>query len=106
MMDIAAGNALRQRIIAFVRDASIEATPHDEERLPGLLAHLDAKTTVYVAHPPRWLLQDVVRVAIKIRRSGYVARPHILARALASEQALRAALAELSAAGVDEILLV
>ena len=101
-----AGDALRQRIVAFARDASIEATPHDEQRLPELLGLLRAGTTVHVAHPPRWRIQDVVRVAIKIRKAGYVARPHIVARAVLSEQALRAALAELSAAGVDRILVV
>ncbi|MEO8133214.1 MAG: methylenetetrahydrofolate reductase [Betaproteobacteria bacterium] len=104
--DAAAGDGLRERIIAFARRASIEATPHDEARLPALLASLRKGTIVYVAHPPRWRLQDVVRVAIGIRRLGFAARPHIVARALPSERALRTALADLNAAGIDQILVV
>jgi methylenetetrahydrofolate reductase (NADPH) len=104
--DVVADEALKDRIIAFAGDASIEATPHDEERLRELTAHLRAGTTVYIAHPPRWLLQDVVRVAVKIRKLGFHARPHIVARALHSERQLRAVLSELNAAGIEQMLLV
>jgi methylenetetrahydrofolate reductase (NADPH) len=104
--DVVTDEELKDRIIAFVGHASIEATPHDEERLRELTAHLRAGTTVYVAHPPRWLLQDVVRVAVKIRKLGFHACPHIVARALHSERQLRAALAELNAAGIEQMLLV
>ena len=97
---------LEDRIVAFVDAGSIEVTPHDEMRLPELATHLRAGTTVYIAHPPRWLLQDVVRMAIKVRKRGWEARPHIVARALQSERALRAALGELNAAGIDQMLLI
>lgn len=97
---------LKDRIVAFAGSASIEATPHDEERLPELTALLRPGTTVYVAHPPRWLLQDVVRVAVKIQQLGLPARPHIVARMLQSERQLRTALSELNGAGIEQILLV
>lgn len=104
--DVVTDEDLKERIIAFVGNASIEATPHDEERLRELTAHLRVGTTVYVAHPSRWLLQDVVRVAVKIRKLGFHACPHIVARALHSERQLRAALSELNAAGIEQLLLV
>lgn len=98
--------ALKARITQFVADASIEITPHDEERLPEVMTHLPTGTTVYIAHPPRRLLRDVMRAAIKVRKLGHLARPHILARELQSERHLREALTELNAAGIDQILLV
>ncbi len=97
---------LEERIVAFVQSASIEVTPHDEMRLAELETHLPAGTTVYIAHPPRWLLQDVVRLAIEVGRHGWEACPHIVARALRSERDLRAALAALSAAGIHRMLLI
>lgn len=98
--------ALKARIIRFVADASIEITPHDEARLPEVMAHLPPGATVYIAHPPRRLLQDVVRVAIKVQKLGHLARPHILARELQSEGHLRMALADLNAGGIEQMLLV
>jgi len=97
---------LQDRIVAFAGRASIEATPHDEGRLRELTAPLRPGTAIYVAHPPRWTLQDVVRVAIRIRELGFPACPHIVARALTSERQLRLALSELRAAGIEQVLLV
>ena len=97
---------IKQRVIQFVSGASIEATPYDENRLADFATHLPQGTNIYVAHPPRWQLQDVVRVAVKLQQLGLQARPHIAARALHSERELRHALTELNAAGIKQILLI
>ena len=97
---------LKERIVQFVSAASIEVTPHDEYRLAEIAMHLPPDTNVYVAHPPRSQLQDVVRVAIKMQQLGLQARPHIVARALHSERELRIALADLHTAGIERILLI
>ena len=104
--DVATDAGLKERIIAFAGSASIEATPHDENRLPELTATLRPGTTVYIAHPPRWLLQDVIRIAVKVQQLGFPARPHVVARALQGERQLRSALSELNAAGIDQVLLI
>ena len=78
----------------------------DEELLPALVNKLPQGTTVYVAHTPKASLDDVVRVATKFSQLGFRASPHIVARRLESERALRAALGELTEAGVDQVLLV
>lgn len=100
------GEALKSRIVAFARGASTEISPHDEELLPALVNKLPAGTTVYVAHPPKATLEDVVRVAVKAQSLGFRASPHIAARRVESERALRAAFVELKEAGVEQVLLV
>jgi methylenetetrahydrofolate reductase (NADPH) len=98
--------ALRVRIVAFMGNASTEIAPHDEPRLAALPNYLAGGARVYVAHPPSAALADVVRVAGKLQVLGFRAVPHIAARRIAGTAQLRTALAELRAAGVDEILLI
>lgn len=93
-------------VVEFVRAASTEISTHDEELLPVLANKLPAGMPVYVAHTPKATLDDVVRVAIKAQSLGFRASPHIVARRTASEQALRAALREMTDAGIDQVLLV
>ena len=97
---------LEDRIIAFVRGASIALSPQDEPLLPDLAALLPAQTDVYVVHPPLAKLHDVVRTARAVRKQGWQACPHLVARDLHSEPELRRALGELCAHGIDRILLV
>ncbi|HYM86270.1 MAG TPA: hypothetical protein VET30_05980, partial [Pseudoxanthomonas sp.] len=106
MAEAVTQEALKAGIIKFVAGASIEITPHDEARLPEVAAYLSPGATVYIAHPPRRQLPDVVRLAIKVQKLGFLARPHILSRELQSERHLRSALTELNAAGIEQILLV
>lgn len=106
IVEVVTEEALEAGIIKFVACASIEITPHDEARLSEVAAYLSPGATVYIAHPPRRQLPDVVRVAIKAQKLGFLACPHILARELQSERHLRVALSELSAAGIEQILLV
>ncbi len=97
---------LKHQIVDFVATASIEVSPQHEALLPVLAATMPPGATLYIAHPPRRQLRDVVRTAINAQRLGLKARPHIIARALDSEQHLRDALSELNAAGITQILLI
>ena len=97
---------MNTRIVEFVRGASTEISTHDEDLLPTLPDKLPAGMAVYVAHTPRASLDDVVRVAMKAQTLGFRASPHIVARRLPSEQALRHALQQLTDAGVEQVLLV
>jgi methylenetetrahydrofolate reductase (NADPH) len=93
-------------VVDFARRASTEISTHDEDLLPFLTNKLPAGMTVYVAHTPKASLEDVVRVAVKAQSLGFRASPHIVARRLATERALKDALGELSDAGVEQVLLV
>ena len=100
------GEVTKSRIVEFARAASTEISTHDEELLPQLVDKLPAGMTVYVAHTPKASLDDVVRLATKAQSLGFRASPHIVARRIPSEQALRTALGRLSQAGVEQVLLV
>jgi len=93
-------------VVDFVRQASTEISTHDEDLLPALANKLPPGMAVYVAHTPKATLDDVVRVALKVQGLGFRASPHIVARRLQSEHALKSALTELTEAGVDQVLLV
>ncbi|MGH8208321.1 MAG: methylenetetrahydrofolate reductase [Steroidobacteraceae bacterium] len=100
------GDELKRSIIEFVRGASTEISTHDEELLPAIANKLPAGTTLYVAHPPKASLEDVIRVALKVEAAGLRACAHIVARRLESERALKNALRELREGGVEQVLLV
>ena len=100
------GQELKRAIVDFARNASTEISTHDEETLPTLASTLPAGTAVYVAHTPKATLSEVVQTAIKLQGLGFRASPHLVARRVASQQALQAALQQLAAAGVEQALLV
>ncbi|MBW4051414.1 MAG: methylenetetrahydrofolate reductase [Proteobacteria bacterium] len=97
---------LKRAVVAFARNASTEVSAHDEKLLEALAQQLPAGTPVYVAHTPKASIEDVVRVAIKVRSVGLTPSPHIVARRVPSEQALKDALARLNEHGIERILLV
>jgi methylenetetrahydrofolate reductase (NADPH) len=97
---------MNTNVVDFVRGASTEISTHDEHLLPTLTGQLPSGMVMYVAHTPRASLEDVVRVAVKAQSVGFRASPHIVARRLPSEQALKEALRQLSDAGVEQALLV
>lgn len=101
-----AADELKRRIVAFARAASTEITPRDEGIIEALAMRLPPGTTVYVAHPPRSTLEDVVRVALKVEAAGLRASPHLVARRIVSARVLRDAAGELAEAGVDRALVV
>ncbi|MDB6091327.1 MAG: methylenetetrahydrofolate reductase [Gammaproteobacteria bacterium] len=97
---------LKRAVVEFAHGASTEISTHDEEMLLTLANKLPAGTPVYVAHTPKATLAEVVQLAIKVQAIGLRASPHIVARRLASEHALKSALSELTDAGVEQVLLV
>lgn len=98
------GASFERRIVEFVRGASTEITPHEEGLIPALAGRLPAGTVVYVAQPPRSTLEDIVRVSLRLETAGLRAAPHLVARRIGSERALREALAELTDGGVEQAL--
>jgi methylenetetrahydrofolate reductase (NADPH) len=97
---------LKARIAEFVGRASTEITPSHQALLPELGAVLQAGTAVYVDHPAKATLGQVVQASLAVQRSGFRATPHIVARRIPNAQTLRLALAELRAGNVEQILLV
>ena len=97
---------MKSRVIEFARAASTEISTMDEKVVPELVGVLPKGITIYVAHTPKASLDDVVRVALQVQRLGFRASPHIVARRLESERALRTALGQLTEAGVEQVLLV
>ena len=100
------GADLKSRVVEFARAASTEISTMDEAIIGDLVGVLPKGTTIYVAHTPKASLDDVVRVATKVQQLGFRASPHFVARRLESEQALRTALGQVAAAGVEQVLLV
>jgi methylenetetrahydrofolate reductase (NADPH) len=101
-----ATNHLKGRIMSFMGAASTEITPSEENRLPELKSILPAGTAVFVAHTPNASFAQVIHAALAVRRAGFLATPHIAVRRVPNSQTLRAALAELRAGGVEDILLI
>ena len=97
---------LKERIVAFMRAASLEITPSEEKNLPELRAFLPAQSSIYVSHVPSATLAQVVKTALAVQAAGFQATPHLVARRINYPETLRTALAELVAHGVEQVLLV
>jgi methylenetetrahydrofolate reductase (NADPH) len=97
---------LHKAIVAFMRDYSIEATPHDSGKLDEIRAVLQPNTCVYVAHPPGVPIDDIVELAGRVKQLGLRPVPHIIARKLESREQLEKALAALQALGITDALCV
>jgi methylenetetrahydrofolate reductase (NADPH) len=98
--------ALKERIAAFVRAASMEITSADQHHLPALRDLLPAGTSIYISHVPSATLVQVVKTALAVQAAGFQATPHIVARRLNYPETLRSALSELVAHDVGQVLLV
>jgi methylenetetrahydrofolate reductase (NADH) len=98
--------ALKERIAAFVRAASIEITSSDQHHLPALRDLLPAGTSIYISHVPSASLLQVIKTALAVQAAGFQATPHIVARRLNYPETLRTALGELVAHEVAQVLLV
>jgi methylenetetrahydrofolate reductase (NADH) len=103
---MATNDELTKHIVDFVRDYSIEITPHDSGRLDEIRGVLSPGTAVYVAHPPGTPITDIVQLAGRVQKLGLRAVPHIIARKLESRGQLEEALAALQGLGVDHALCV
>jgi methylenetetrahydrofolate reductase (NADPH) len=99
-------DGLKTAIAAFLRDYSIEITPHDTGKLDAIRAELADDTAVYVAHPPGVPIDDIVELAGRVQQLGLRATPHIIARKLESREQLERALARCSELGIKNALCV
>ena len=97
---------LKERVGNFVRAASIEITSSDQPYLPALRDLLPPHCHVYVSHVPNATLAQVVKTALAVQAAGFQATPHIVARRINYPETLRTALADLTAHGVEQVLLV
>lgn len=97
---------LKQAIISFLENYSVEATPHDAEKLPAIAAALPSGTSVYVANLPGVPLDEVIKMAGRVQELGFRAIPHIVARRVESRDQLERALATLREHGVDQALVI
>jgi methylenetetrahydrofolate reductase (NADPH) len=97
---------LKSRIMSFMRGASTEITPAEEGRLAELKLLLPAGSDLYVAHTPNASFAHVVHTALAVRRAGFAATPHIAVRRVPDARVLRAALSQLRAGGIEQILLI
>ena len=106
MTPLPAHSALKERIVAFMRAASVEITSSEQEHLPPLRDLLPRNSSVYISHVPSATLAQVVKTALAVQAAGFQATPHIVARRINYPETLRTALAELTAHGVEQVLLV
>lgn len=97
---------LKAQIGAFLRDYSIEITPHDTGKLDEIRSVLADNTAVYVAHPPGVPIDDIVALAGRVQQLGLKATPHIIARKLESRDQLERALARCQELGIANALCV
>lgn len=96
----------RERVIDFVRAASLEITPHDRDCIAELTALVPPGTAVYVTHTPKASVADVADAACHLESLGFMAYPHLVARRIPHEAALDAALRRLADHGVTRAMLV
>ena len=102
----AASAPLKERVIAFMRAASIEITPAEHKHLPALRDLLPPACPIYISHVPNATLAQVVNTALAVQAAGFQATPHLVARRINYPQTLRTTLAELLERGVEQVLLV
>ncbi|MCE3552725.1 methylenetetrahydrofolate reductase [Pseudonocardia sp. RS11V-5] len=93
--------ALRRLMSPF----SVEITPREAAALPPLTEHLATGTAVYLTFLPHHPWSETVAVARAVRAVGMRPVPHLAARAVPDRSALRGMLADLTAAGVEDVLL-
>ena len=103
---MAHASALKSALRTFVAAGSTEVTPHDEPKLAEFAREIPAGYRVYVAHTPKATLDDVVRVALRLRSLGLAPSPHIVARRVSHVRGLRRALDALVAHDIRQILLI
>ncbi len=97
---------LKEAVVSFLEDFSIEATPHALGELDSYPEFLAPGTTVYAAHPPKSSLEDVVDLARRLQAMGYRTVPHLAARRVENTAQLARTLAALQETGIDQALLI
>jgi methylenetetrahydrofolate reductase (NADPH) len=85
---------------------SVEITPREAAKLPPLSDILVAGTAVYITFLPHTPWAETVAVARRVAEAGMRPVPHLAARAVSDRAGLQRILADLTAVGVADMLLV
>ena len=99
-MDEAVNAALRGLVSPF----SVEITPKEAPTLPPLPDVLAPGTAVYLTFLPNTPWSDTVAVARRVATAGMRPVPHLAVRAVPDRATLRSMLADLTAVGVQDLL--
>jgi methylenetetrahydrofolate reductase (NADPH) len=97
---------LKERVVSFMRGASIEITPAEERHVSALGEFLPKGCVVYISQVPNSTLAQLIKTTIAVQAAGFQATPHLVARRINYPATLRSTLAELLAHGVEQVLLV
>lgn len=73
----------------FLQDASLEVMPRTLDKIPDLRPHLPAGALVFVAHIDGTAVEDMRAAVSRLAAEGYRVVPHLPARLLPDEAALR-----------------
>lgn len=95
-----------EALCGLLNPFSIEITPRETTKLPPLSDVLPAGTAVYLTFLPRTRWDQTVAAARWVAEAGMRPVPHLAARAVPDRAALRRMLADLTAVGVDDLLVV
>jgi methylenetetrahydrofolate reductase (NADPH) len=91
----------------FVRNYSIETTVPEARRVEQFTGLVDRGTEIYIPFTPGTQFPDMVALALRLGKEGFIAVPHIVARRIESIRALDEFLAKLAGdAGVTQVLVV
>jgi methylenetetrahydrofolate reductase (NADPH) len=91
---------------ALLHPFSVEITPREATKLPPLSDVLDPGTAVYLTFLPRTRWEQTVAAARWVADDGMRPVPHLAARAVPDHDCLRRMLADLTAVGVADLLVV
>jgi methylenetetrahydrofolate reductase (NADPH) len=98
--------AVAQAVRQLVSPFSVEITPREASHLPPLHDLLAPGTAVYLTFLPRVPWEQTVTVARAVAEAGLRPVPHLAARGIPDRAALRRMLADLTAVGVADLLVV
>lgn len=93
-------------VAELTRDFSVEVTPREAPRLPPLDTMLARGTRVFLTFLANTPVTDTLSLAARVVAEGMVPVPHLAARAIPDEAALRGIAAALAEVGVREVLVV
>ncbi len=96
---------MKQQIVDFMSDFTIETTPGSAAKIPDYREHLRPGCAIAVTFLPGSDYRDTISTAKRLRGEGFEPVPHIVGRSVPSEQDLTTFLdAVTSEAGVDHIV--
>ena len=94
-------------IVEFASKFSIETTPKEGARLSSYADHLRKGTRVYIAHIAGTPYTDLIALAARLKKEGFVPVIHLTARDMPGKAALDDVLARYTGeAGAEEVLLI